>query len=99
MIHYTCDRCGKPIDPDELRFSVTIEIQVAIDADTYGIESHVDDLHELQEVLAQFDEEEREEITQYAYQRKQYDLCAECHREYLKNPLAVEVARVGFSEN
>lgn len=99
MIHYTCDRCRRSIDDDELRFSVTIEVQVAIDPGAYGYESPTDELHELQEILSNFDDEEREEITQYAYQRRQYDLCSECQLEYLKNPLAVEVSRVGFSEN
>lgn len=99
MIHYSCDRCRRSIDSDELRFSVTLEVQAAVDDSGY-VESAADQLCELEEILQQMDEEEREEITQYAYQRRQYDLCPECQREYLKNPLAVEaIAKVGFSEN
>ncbi|MEL7498569.1 MAG: hypothetical protein AAFN77_13235 [Planctomycetota bacterium] len=100
MIHFTCDRCRRSIEDDELRFSVTIEVQVAIENDAFPFESTADQLIELEEILQQFDEEEREEITQFAYQRRQYDLCSDCQREYLKNPLAVEaISRVGFSEN
>lgn len=100
MIHYTCDRCRRSIDQDELRFSVVIEVQVAIEDGPIGVDSIADELCELKEILQQFNDEEREEISQYAYQQRQYDLCCDCQREYLKNPLSVDaVAKVGFSEN
>ena len=99
MIHYTCDRCRRSIESDELRFSVTLEVQVAIEENAYEMET-ADQIAELEEILQQFDEEEREEIHQYAYQRRQYDLCCDCQKEYLKNPLAVDaIAKVGFSQN
>ena len=32
MIHYSCDRCRRTIEPDEeLRYSVNIKIEVALD--------------------------------------------------------------------
>lgn len=111
MIHYSCDRCRREIDPEELRFSVVIEVQVAIEdgplsgigalnAGGVGVDSSLAELGELQELLQQFDDDEREEISQRAYQHRQYDLCSDCQREYLKNPLAVDaIAKVGFSEN
>ena len=34
------------------------------------------------------------------YQRRRYDLCAQCYQDYIKNPLGVEKShRVGFSKN
>ena len=54
----------------------------------------------LHEVLDELNEEEREEVNSFAYQRQQHDMCLECHREYLANPLGCELPlRVGFSEN
>ena len=103
MIHFSCDRCRRTIDEDDLRFAVSIEIQVALEGSPFEIDDSLDsesELEVLHEVLNQFDQEEREEISQFAYQRKQFDLCPDCHREYLKNPLGVEPqSRVGFSEN
>ncbi len=100
MIHYSCDRCRRTIHEEELRFSVSIEIQVAIDYDERTLEEIDDPLGELNEILQHFDEDEREEISQFAYQQRHFDLCADCHREYLKNPLAVDLsAKVEFSEN
>ena len=100
MIHYSCDRCRRSIHEDELRFSVSVEIQVALDYEGSPFDDADESAGELQEILQQMNEEEREEISQYAYQRRHFDLCSDCHREYVKNPLAVEAsAKVGFSQN
>jgi hypothetical protein len=100
MIHFSCDRCRRKIDADDLRFTISIEIQVALDSDPFARDESVEDLNVLEEILSQFDDQEKEEIQEFAYQRKQYDVCSDCHSEYVKNPLAVEpFSRVGFSEN
>jgi len=101
MIHYSCDRCKRSIESDEeLRYSVSIEIQVALDLPDFETDSDLDHLGELNEILECLSESEREEISQSAYQRRRFDLCSDCHREYVKNPLAVDAtAKLGFSEN
>ena len=101
MIHYSCDRCRRSIEPDEeIRYSVSIEIQVALDSSEFDADGDRDHLNELHEILERLDDSEREEISQSAYQRRQFDLCSECHREYVKNPLSVDAAaKLGFSEN
>lgn len=98
MIHFSCDRCRRTIDEEELRFTVSIEIQVALEDKSLDLpEDEMDVLHE---VLDELNEEEREEVNSFAYQRQQHDMCLECHREYLANPLGCELPlRVGFSEN
>jgi DNA-directed RNA polymerase subunit RPC12/RpoP len=101
MIHYSCDRCRRSIEPDEeLRYSVSIKIEVTIDSSEFESEDERDHLVELNEILDRLDEAERDEISQSAYQRRRFDLCSDCHREYLKNPLALDAAaKLGFSEN
>lgn len=101
MIHYSCDRCKRAIEPDEeLRYSVSIKIEVALDSTEFEADDDRDHLIELNEILERLDDSEREEISQSAYQRRQFDLCSDCHREYVKNPLAVDAAtNLGFSEN
>ena len=101
MIHYSCDRCKCSIHPDEeLRYSVSIEIQVTLDTTDLEREEDRDHLTELHEILERLDDTEREEISQSAYQKRQFDLCSDCHREYLNNPLALDAtAKLGFSEN
>ncbi len=98
MIHYSCDRCRRSIQPDEeLRFSVNIEIQVCLDSGESDSEDDRDHLQELNEILDRLDDAERAEISQSAYQKRHFDLCCDCHREYVKNPLALDAAaKLGF---
>lgn len=100
MIHFSCDRCQRTIAEDELRFTVTIEVQVAIENQLTDEEVLPEEMKVLHEVLDELNDEEREEVKQFAYQRQQHDLCLECQREYLSNPLGAELpTRVGFSQN
>ena len=100
MIHFSCDRCQKTIASDDLRFTVSIEIQVAVENQSADEEILSAEMEELHEVLDELNEEEREEVKRFAYQRQEHDLCLECQREYLANPLGVELpTRVGFSQN
>ena len=101
MIHYSCDRCKRSIEPDEeIRYAVSIEIQVALDLTEFETDNDRDHLGELNEILERLDDSEREEISESAYQRRRFDLCSDCHREYVKNPLALDAAaKLGFSEN
>ena len=101
MIHYSCDRCKRSIESnEEIRYSVSIEIQVALDLTEFESETDRDHLGELNEILERLDDSERDEISQSAYQRRRFDLCSDCHRDYTKNPLALDAAaKLGFSEN
>lgn len=101
MIHYSCDRCRRSIDPEhEIRYSVQIEIQAAMDPLENEMEDDRDHLGELQDILDQLDDHEFEELSQSAYQRRRYDLCPDCHRQYVSNPLLMEAAaKLEFSDN
>ena len=100
MIHYSCDRCKRAIEPDEeLRYSVSIKIQVALDSSEFEQDEERDHLNELHEILERLDDSEREEISESAYQHRQFDLCSDCHREYINNPLSIDAIKMGFSEN
>ena len=101
MIHYSCDRCRRSIDAEhEVRYSVQIEIEANVDSNANGLDDDRDHLGELNEMLDQLDDDEIEEISQSAYQRRKFDLCEECHRQYVKNPLSMEApAKLEFSDN
>ena len=101
MIHFSCDRCHRAIAEDELRFTVTIEIQVAVEDEPVDSNTlPAAEMEVLHEVLDELNEEEREEVNRFAYQQQQHDLCLECQREYIANPLGCEhPTRVGFSQN
>jgi hypothetical protein len=77
-----------------LRYTVTIEIEAALDGAETELVDDPDDL------LNSADDLRRSVFSAEVYQRKQFDLCKNCFRQYMKNPLAKEVAAPrGFSKN
>lgn len=101
MIHYSCDRCKRLISSEDgIRYVVRIEIQVAVEPEDTEREDDRDHLMELREILEELDEEECAEISEHAYQVRNFDLCSDCHHDYIKNPIPTEpAAQFGFSDN
>ncbi|QDV10365.1 hypothetical protein CA51_02130 [Rosistilla oblonga] len=102
MIHYTCDRCNCELTPNEdLRYSVQVEIKAVFDTPTDFVEDvDTDHLLELNEILERLGDDESDTIGEDVYQRRRYDLCSGCFRQYQKNPLGREHSlSFGFSAN
>ena len=67
--------------------------------DLDSAEDERDHLLEIEEILDELGEPNLDYVDE-DYQRRRYDLCAQCYQEYIKNPLGVEKThRVGFSQN
>ena len=100
MIHYSCDRCGKLIDPQvEIRYVLRVEVQAAIESHDTDINER-DHLDELQEIIERLKDTDHEELGRDLYHQSRHDLCSACQREYLMNPTAKETQlQFGFSEN
>lgn len=102
MIHYTCDRCKRQINTDsQTRFIVQIDIQTAVSDLEPEFEDDVDHLNELHQVLEGIHEPviEPDGESETSHHGR-YDLCPECHRQFLKNPLGRDaVLALGFSNN
>ncbi len=102
MIHYTCDRCKRNIDPSrQMRYVVKIEVQTAPAEGLVELDDDVDHLSELHQVLEGLaDEELIDEEDDNSTLNGDYDLCPDCHAQYLKNPLGRDaVLPLGFSNN
>jgi hypothetical protein len=100
MIHHTCDRCRRRIDPaQEVRYVVQINVQAVIDPP--GSEESDDDrdhLSELNQMLEQLDLDDELDLEERRSFR--FDLCPQCHRKYLCDPLGAEhLLPIGFSHN
>lgn len=101
MIRYCCDRCKKDILPsDEIRFVVKMEIEAHLDVPLDAtLEDDLDHLTELDEMLGRMNECEEFGESDF-YQKRSFDLCRECYRQFTKNPLGKEVhVPLGFSKN
>ncbi len=103
MIHYSCDRCKCSINPDEeLRYVVNLEVHAAMDsADAENSELDRDHLLEIHEILERIEEADSESIADDIYQQRRYDLCSDCYRAFVRNPIGAETSAhsLGFSQN
>jgi hypothetical protein len=102
MIHFSCDLCKRPLDPeDDLRYVVKLEVYAAFDplqADA-GDDDH-DNLEDLHEILERIDDVNSDEIGEDVCQQLRFDLCPECRKKFLKNPLGRKPAeQFHFSKN
>jgi hypothetical protein len=101
MIHFSCDRCKRRIDPNrETRHVVTIEIDSVLDAtDSVQRDDDRDYLLEIHEQLEAIDLDD-EFADPDRPLRRTYDLCPKCYQHFIRDPLAAEPSRhFGFSRN
>ena len=102
MIRYTCDLCRRELDPEEdLRYVVKLEVYAAFDPATSNEEDDDrDHLQEIQDILERLGDAESEQIGEDVYQQFRFDLCPQCRKKFIKNPLGREPAKAfGFSQN
>ena len=103
MLHITCDLCGKELLPGEAcRYVVKIEVFAAqdpseiteADLDEDHMEAVSELLREMEDNITDPDEEAPQ------YKRFRHDLCSECHKKFIRDPLGKEAAqKFDFSEN
>jgi hypothetical protein len=102
MMHFSCDRCQRPIDSTEsLRYVVHMDIRARIDGVDLGDEDDQDDtLMELDEILACEEERDQELIGSDVAQQIRLDLCPACYKIFIRNPLGRRThSEMHFSEN
>lgn len=101
MIHYSCDRCRRVLDADhDQRFVLRIEVQAVLEPPTLNeSDDDRDHLVEIDDLLAHLEASEQDDADEL-YQQRRYDLCRDCYRKYLQNPLGFEpVAHFGVNDN
>lgn len=101
MIHYVCDICKRPLNVEEdARYVVRMEVYAALDGASVPIDDDRDHLEEIQEILECLDDEGGESVGEDLYQQLRFDLCSECRKRFLLDPLGRRVAQqLDFSKN
>ena len=102
MIRYSCDLCKRELDPDDdLRYVVKMEVFAAFDpAACGGDDDDRDHLQEILDLLERLEDADNDQIGEDVYQRLRFDLCPQCRKKFVRNPLGREVVKAfGFSEN
>jgi hypothetical protein len=102
MLHVTCDLCGKELMPGgEDRFIVKVEVFAAHDpAKITEADLEEDHLEAVSQLLRDDEGLVDPDLSQPAYCHFRYDLCPECHKKFVRDPLCKETAqKFDFSEN
>ena len=106
MLHYSCDVCKRPIDPQTgTRHVVKIEVFSAIEDDqdsgcdgAVAEDQDADHLEEMQELLERLDDvgDGLDDETR----SMRFDLCDDCRRRFVRNPLGIKKGKqLDFSQN
>jgi hypothetical protein len=103
MLHVTCDLCGKELCPgQDERFVVKVEVFAAHDPAKIT-EADLDDDHmeAVSELLREMEDgQEDTDLADPVYRNFRYDLCPECHKRFLRDPLGKETSqKFDFSKN
>ena len=101
MMHITCDLCGKELPDGVERHVVQIEVFAAHDPAVLTEEDLDEDhVEAVGELLRDMEEMGEGENLEPASRQMRYDLCPECRKRFLRDPLGREAAqKFDFSEN
>jgi hypothetical protein len=103
MLHVTCDLCGKELSVGEdRRFVVKMEVFASHDpAKLTEADLDEDHLEAVSELLRELEDSCLDpEATSPSFRHFRYDLCPECHKKFLRDPLGRDAAQnFDFSEN
>ena len=95
MIHYSCDMCKCEIDPThDTTYVVRMEVYPAPAESSGATDEDRDHLGDINEVLERFDEFEPDGQLPESdtYQSRRFDLCGECCKRFLREPLGRSAA-------
>ena len=102
MVHFSCDLCGKELLPEaDRRFVVRIDVYAANEPPALTDDDLNDDQLESLGQMLQDLEASGAAPPELPPDFKQFrmDLCPECHKKFLRDPLNKEAAKFDFSEN
>lgn len=89
MIHFSCDLCKGELDPNhDVAYVVRMEVYPA-PSEARRVDDDRDHLEDVQEILERFEEFDADGRLPEndSYQTRRFELCSECCRRFLKEPL------------
>jgi hypothetical protein len=102
MLHVTCDVCGKSLrQGEDQRYVVKIEAYAAHDpTEITEADLDVDHMDAVSQMLQEYEENDTSADLAEPYTSFRYDLCLECHKKFVRDPLAKEKEqKFDFSKN
>jgi hypothetical protein len=101
MLHITCDLCGKELGTGADHYVVKIEVFAAHDpAEITEADLEEDHMEAVSQMLQDAEDHGGAERIEPASQQFRYDMCPECRKRFVRDPLSKEAAqKFHFSEN
>lgn len=101
MIHHSCDRCKRILNPnEEMRYAIRMDVRAVIDVTDECVDEERDHLLEVHELLEIAEDLDCDDSTEDIYRQMRFDLCPDCFRQFVKSPVGKDVAaEFNFSEN
>jgi hypothetical protein len=102
MLHVTCDLCGKELrQGEDQRYVVKIEAYAVQDpAALTEADLDEDHMEAVSQLLRECEENDTCPELVEPYKEFRYDLCPECHKKFVRDPLAKEKEqKFDFSKN
>ena len=101
MLHVTCDGCGKELRQGEEHHVVKIEVFAAQGpAELTEADLDEDHMEAVGELLRQMEETDTPVEIEPVSCNRRYDLCSDCRKRFLRDPLARDNAqKFQFSKN
>jgi hypothetical protein len=101
MVHITCDLCGKQLGAGHAHHVVKIEVFSAHDpAEITEADLDADHMEEVSQLLEELGDTEDPDELDPVSQQFRYDLCPDCRKRFLRDPLSKEASqKLHFSEN
>jgi hypothetical protein len=102
MLHISCDLCGKELTiTNDPRYVVKMEVFAVHDpAEVTEDDLDEDHMEAVSELLRDEEELADPDVNSPRYKKLRYDLCPDCHKKFLRDPLGRESAQnFDFSEN
>jgi len=101
MLRVTCDVCGKELRPGEDHHVVKIEVFATHDAaELTEADLDSDHMEAVSELLREIEELDEPVDLEPASRHLRYDLCIDCRKRYLRDPLGKEASpKFHFSKN
>ena len=101
MVHITCDICGRSLPAGDDRYVLKIEVFASHDpAELTEADLDADHMDEVSQLLSDLEVESEAEALAPTTQQFKYDLCSECRKRYVRDPLSKDaVPKLHFSKN
>jgi hypothetical protein len=101
MFRVMCDGCGKELRSGDDRHVVKIEVYAARNPNALTEEDLDEDhMEAVSELLRELENNDETADLEPANRHLRYDLCCDCRKRYLRDPLGKEVApKFLFSKN